>query len=64
VEALIRSHISFTRPAVSYYRCDECVQYHLTSRGEEHSLLSKPEIVKRIKSEQQAQDWSGRFKRK
>lgn len=63
-EALIRSHIRFTRPAVSYYLCDECAQFHLTSLGEKHPLLSRPEILERIKKEQQTQDWSSRFKRK
>ena len=49
IEALIRSNISFNKPAISYYLCTECTQFHLTSKGEKHKLLSKPDIIKRIK---------------
>lgn len=64
VEALIRSHIRFNKPALSYYLCNECAQFHLTSRGEKHPLLHKAEVVERIKKEQQYQDWSNRLRRK
>ena len=64
VEALIRSQIRFNKSAVSYYLCDECAQFHLTSRGEKHPLLSQPEVLERIKKEQQLQDWSDRMRRK
>lgn len=63
-EALIRSHIRFNRPAVSYYLCGECAQYHLTSKGPKHPLLKRPEVIQRIKKEQQSQDWSQRLGRK
>ena len=63
-EALIRSHIRFKKPALNYYLCIECAQFHLTSHGEKHSLLQKPEVVKRIKKEQQSQDWSNWLRRK
>ena len=64
IEALIRSHISFNKPAISYYLCTECAQFHLTSKGEKHLLLSKPDIIKRIKREQNSQDWSKRLRKK
>ena len=57
-EALIRSHIRFNKPALSYYLCVECAQFPLTSQGEKHPLLQKHEVVERIKKEQQSQDWS------
>ncbi|MDA8757840.1 hypothetical protein N9V42_05665 [Flavobacteriaceae bacterium] len=63
-EALIRSHIRFARPALSYYLCAECAQFHLTSRGPQHPLLDQPEVVERIHNEQQSQDWSHRLGRK
>ena len=63
-EALIRSNIRFHKPAVSYYLCEICAQFHLTSRGETHPLLLKPEVIARIKKEQQFQDWSARLKNK
>jgi len=64
VEALIRSHIRFPRPALSYYCCVECAQFHLTSRGPKHPILDLPQVKDRIKKERQTQDWSQRFKRK
>lgn len=64
VEALIRSHISFNRPALSYYLCGECTQFHLTSQGPQHPLLMSPEVKERIHNEKQSQDWSHRLGRK
>tara|TARA_A100001011_G_scaffold394321_1_gene486422 strand:- start:2447 stop:2689 length:243 start_codon:yes stop_codon:yes gene_type:complete len=63
-EALIRSHIRFNKPALNYYFCGECTHYHLTSRQEKHPLLNQPEVIERIKKEQQSQDWSNRLRRK
>lgn len=63
-EALIRSHIRFNKPALSYYLCSECALYHLTSRGPKHPLLNHSEVVERIDKEQQSQDWSQRLGRK
>ena len=59
-EALIRSHIRFEHAAKNYYQCDDCGEYHLTSQGDFHPILSEPEIKSRIKSEQREQEWTGR----
>ena len=56
-EALIQSHIIFTSPAVNYYECDRCGQYHLTSKGERNPLLDDKEIQQKIKREQQTREW-------
>ncbi len=63
-EALIRSHIRFSSTATNYYICDDCGEYHLTSRGKKNPLLDDPEVQKRIKNEQREQDWLGKFNRK
>ncbi|MEK9603605.1 MAG: hypothetical protein VW127_04195 [Flavobacteriaceae bacterium] len=63
-EALIRSQIRFNKAAVSYYLCSECAQFHLTSRGEKNPLLFQPQVMERIKKEQQSQDWSDRLRKK
>jgi len=63
-EALIRSHSHFNKPALSFYLCSECAQFHLTSHGEKHPVLHQTEVVERIKKEQQYQDWSNRLRRK
>ena len=62
-EALIRSKIAFPLSAKSYYLCHDCDEYHLTSQGVEHPLLSDPEILKRIKKERQTQEWEGKLRR-
>ena len=62
-EALIRSHIKFARAASSYYQCNDCGEYHLTSQGGLHALLNDEKVQERIKREQQSQDWEGKFKR-
>ena len=64
VEALIRSHIRFHKPALTYFLCAECSQFHLTSKGPKHPLLSRPEVIVRINKEQQTQDWSKYLGRK
>ena len=64
VEALIRSHIRFNKPALNYYICIECAQFHLTSQGPQHPLLMRPEVKERIHNEKQSQDWSHRLGRK
>ena len=61
-EALIRSHIKFPKPANSYYQCNECGEYHLTSQGTRHPLINDPKVKERINREQRTQDWEGRFK--
>ena len=62
-EALIRSHIRLVSTASNYYRCYDCDEYHLTSRGDIHPILKAPEVKARIKQERQAQDWEGRLRK-
>ena len=62
-EALIRSHIRFSKAAKSYYLCNNCDEYHLTSQGDLHKLLNEPSVQERIKREQRSQEWEGKFKR-
>ena len=62
-EALIRSHIRFLKAANSYYLCDNCGEYHLTSQGGQHPLLKDPKVQERIKREQRTLEWEGRFRR-
>ena len=63
-EALIRSNIRFVKAAVNYYVCDQCSEYHLTSKGETNLLLKDLSIKERINKERQLQDWSESFGRR
>ena len=62
-EALIRSHIRFTGPAQNYYVCNDCGEYHLTSQGSLHEMISRPEVQDRIRLERRSQEWEGKFRR-
>lgn len=62
-EALIRSQINFIQGAINYYVCNECGEFHLTSQGERHPLLSDDEVQLRIKQERLSQDWEGRLRK-
>lgn len=62
-EALIRSHINFKQGALNYYLCADCSEYHLTSKGTDHPLLSDPGVVKRIKLERTEMDWQRKFRK-
>jgi ribosomal protein L32 len=61
-EALIRSQISFRGSATNYYVCEECGEFHLTSRATKNPLLNDPDVIARIKKEQLEQDWQRRIK--
>lgn len=61
-EALIRSQISFRSSATNYYVCEDCSEFHLTSKAGRHPLLNDPEVIRRIEKEQQEQDWNQRLR--
>ena len=62
-EALIRSHIKFIKAANSYYKCADCGEYHLTSQGAVHPIISDSKVQERIKRERRAQEWEGKFRK-
>jgi len=63
-EALIRSHIRYLTAAKSYYLCNDCGEYHLTSQGELHESLNDPKVKERIKRERQEQEWAERLNKR
>ncbi len=62
-EALVRSQIRFSLGAINYYLCNDCNEYHLTSQGVKHTLLSDPDVIIRIERERRTQEWEGRLRR-
>ena len=66
IEALIqnriRNHHSDDRGPVNVYECKDCGNFHFTSKGPKCNELQSDENLKRIKSEQQAHYWEGKFK--
>ncbi len=79
-EALIRSHINSGRSrsasgsggsgagagagAANYYLCEDCGEYHLTSKGDQHSVLSDPAVKERISKEQREQEWMDHLRKR
>ncbi len=66
-DALIESHIHFEHRAgggpVAVYLCDECGEYHLTSRGPMDERLSKLLADGTIKKQKEASQWQSKFRK-
>jgi len=65
-DALIEAHIHFDYRAgggpVAVYKCDDCGEYHLTSRGPMNTQLSKKLTDGTIKKQKEAGNWQRKFK--
>ncbi|MFO7256461.1 MAG: hypothetical protein DIU61_002140 [Bacteroidota bacterium] len=68
VEVLIGAWVHYDRSRgdgpVAIYRCDDCGQYHLTSKGPMHETLKKYLADGTISRMSQAEEWMQRLKRK
>lgn len=66
-EALIESHIHFEHRAgdgpVTVYQCEDCGEYHLTSRGPMNERLAKQLADGTIGRLKEANLWKNKFKR-
>jgi hypothetical protein len=66
-DALIEAHIHFDYRAgggpVAVYRCEDCGEFHLTSRGHMNERLAKQLSDGTIKRQKEADQWKGKFKR-
>ena len=66
-EALIETHIHFEYRSgngpVAVYQCEECGEYHLTSRGPMNQRLTELLENGTIKKQKEAVLWQGKFKR-
>ncbi len=65
-DALIEAHIHFDYRAgggpVAVYKCDECGEYHLTSRGPMNTQLAKKLADGTVKIQKEAGLWQSKFK--
>jgi hypothetical protein len=65
-DALIEAHIHFDYRAgggpLAVYQCDECGEYHLTSRGPMNARLASQIADGTIKKHKEAGRWQGKFK--
>ncbi len=66
-DALIEAHIHFEYKSdggpIAVYQCDECGDYHLTSRGPMNERLAGLLKDGTIKREKEAGRWQSKFKR-
>ena len=65
-EALIQHHIrnefSNHQGPINVYQCEECGNWHFTSKGNKNILLDDEEVVKRIGKERLAFQWERKFR--
>ncbi|MGB3465267.1 MAG: hypothetical protein WBA74_08355 [Cyclobacteriaceae bacterium] len=66
VEALIanrsRFHHGDNSGPINVYQCDDCGNWHFTSRGPEHPLLHSDEVQKRISLNREAGYWERKLR--
>jgi hypothetical protein len=67
-DVLIETHTRFEYGSnsgpIAVYRCEDCGQYHLTSRGPMNEKLSKALADGKIQRQKQADQWMDKLKRK
>ena len=62
IDAHGRSQYAGSGP-VAVYRCEECGYYHFTSKGPMNKRLSEQIANGKIKLQQQANEWSKKWKK-
>ncbi len=65
-EALIGTRINFhhenTSGPINIYKCEDCGEWHLTSRGTVNELLQSDEVLRKIKLERESREWERRLR--
>jgi len=68
VEALIGAWMAYNYPAgqgpQAVYRCEDCGNYHLTSRGPMNAKLADMLAKGSIRKQKEADDWEEKIRRK
>ena len=66
LEALIQHHIINNYRAnegpINVYECQDCTNWHFTSKGKKHSAFDDPDILRTIEREKRAHNWERGFK--
>ncbi len=55
-------HLNHTGP-INVYQCDECGDWHFTSKGDPHPDLFSDDVQSRLKKEREATHWERRLRR-
>jgi hypothetical protein len=64
LEAYMRFDYAEGRGPVAIYRCDDCGEFHLTSKGPMNEKLSVYLASSKLKRDKQAHEWMEKLKRK
>ena len=64
IEAWTRYDYKPNEGPIAVYRCDDCGQYHLTSRGPMNEKLASALAEGRIQKQKEARHWEEKFRRK
>lgn len=66
LEALIdirgRNNYRANSGPINIYQCQDCGQWHFTSKGPVHPLLTSEETQKRISSQNEAEFWERKLR--
>lgn len=64
IESWTRYHYSGGNGPISVYQCDDCGQFHLTSRGIMNKKLADALQNGKVDRQKEANKWAERFKRR
>ena len=64
IEAWTRYEYNNNTGTISVYKCDDCGNYHLTSRGPMNERLAKALADGKIRQQKEARRWEDRFRKK
>jgi ABC-type ATPase with predicted acetyltransferase domain len=64
IEAWTRFEYAPNQGPVAVYKCEDCGQYHLTSKGTMNEKLSKALAAGKIQRQKEADRWLDKLKRR
>ncbi len=62
IDAWERNYYTLTNGPVNVYRCEDCGDWHWTSKGTLNERLAAELRGERLKKKREANDWEKRFK--
>ena len=64
IEAWTRYDYNNSTGPISVYRCDDCGNFHLSSKGPMNEKLARALAEGKIRHQKEARKWEERFRRK
>lgn len=63
IETRARFHFRENSGPIAVYLCEDCGEWHFTSKGPISDTLNTDEVKKRIDAQQEANYWAQKFRR-